>query len=60
MYTTVHVREGVGPTPRCHRSKLLLVTSSSGPQRGILAVFSTDPLLAVLHLIMTETVFWDH
>ena len=33
MYTHVQVREVVADTPRCHRSKLLLVTPSSSAQR---------------------------
>ena len=56
--TTDTPREGVADTPTDHRSKLLLVICSSSAQRGLLTVFSTGPLLTVLHLIMTETWFW--
>ena len=58
MCTPVHVREGVVRYPQTHRSKLLLVGLPHLTQRGIGTVFSTDLEFSVLHLIMTETVFW--
>ena len=48
-------RRGAQIPPRTSQQAASDVRSSSEPS----AVFSTDQFQSVLHLIMTETVFWD-